>query len=175
MTVRTSQAPEAMFATLRRVVQEIDPNLPVYAMQTYEDRVNRSLRNERLIAGLSTVFGLLATALAMIGLYGVMAYSVTRRTREIGVRMAMGARAGMVGWLVMREVFTLVALGVAISLPAAWFSSRFVESQLYGVTPTDTTTIAAAVLALSVVAALAGLIPALRAARVNPVIALRYE
>ncbi len=93
-----------MFQTLRRVVQEIDPNLPAYALQTYQTRIDRSLTNERLIASLSTVFGLLATALAMVGLYGVMAYSVARRRREIGVRMAMGARAGTIGWLVMREV-----------------------------------------------------------------------
>ncbi len=155
MSVRTTQAPEApeaMFQTLRRVVQEIDPNLPAYALQTYQTCIDRSLTNERLIASLSTVFGLLATALAMVGLYGVMAYSVARRRREIGVRMAMGARAGTIGWLVMREVLTLVAIGVAISLPAAWFLSRFVESQLYGIAPTDVTTVAAASVILTGVA-----------------------
>jgi len=138
-------------------------------------QVQQSLSAERLVASLSSIFGVLATLLAMIGLYGVMAYTVTRRTREIGVRMALGAVSGNIAWLVMREVILLVVIGMALGLPAAWFLSRYVEAQLYGIVPTDPFTIVAAILALAAIAGLAGLIPAVRASRVNPVIALRYE
>jgi predicted permease len=173
--VRTTQAEDAMFETLRRVMHDIDPNLPLYAMERFQARVDRSLSNERLVGSLSTVFGLLATLLAMTGLYGVMAYSVTRRTREIGLRMAMGASVPQVAWLVMRDALTLVAIGVAVGVPAAWFAGRYIESQLYQVQPADPIVMAGAVLGLTVVAAAAGLVPAWRATRVNPVIALRYE
>jgi ABC-type antimicrobial peptide transport system permease subunit len=137
--------------------------------------LNRSLANERLMATLSGIFSGLATLLAMIGLYGVMAYTVSRRTREIGIRMALGAVSGNIAWLVMREVLLLVAIGMTIALPIAWMLSSYVRAQLYGVTPADPTTLALAILALAGVAGLAGLLPALRAARVNPITALRYE
>jgi ABC-type antimicrobial peptide transport system permease subunit len=164
-----------MFDALRRVMHDLDPNLPLFAMERFQARVDRSLSNERLVGSLSTLFGVLATLLAMTGLYGVMAYSVTRRTREIGLRMAMGASVPQVAWLVMRDALTLVAIGVAIGLPAASFASRYIEAQLYQVQPADPIVTAAAVVALAVVAAAAALIPAWRATRVNPVIALRYE
>ena len=175
MYVRTASAPEAMFASLRRAVQELDANLPLYAMQTFESRVERSVSNERLIAGLSSVFGVLATLLAMIGLYGVMAYVVAQRTREIGIRIALGAIARDVGGMILRDVAVLVGVGLAIGLPAAWMLGRYVETQLFGITPNDPLTMAAAVAALMFVAALAGVIPARRAARINPVRALRHE
>ncbi len=117
----------------------------------------------------------LATLLAVIGLYGVMAYTVSRRTREIGIRMALGARVASIGWLVIREVLTIAAIGITVGLPAAWFLSRYVTSQLYGVQPTDPLTIAGAVLLLAAVATIAGLIPSVRATRVSPTTALRYE
>jgi predicted permease len=173
--VRTAQDPNAMFQTLNRVLRELEPNLPISGMQTFEDRLERSLTNERLVASLSIGFGVLATLLAMIGLYGVMAYSVTRRTREIGIRMALGALSSNVARMVLREVAILVAIGIAIALPAAWAASRYIASQLYDVTPTDPTTIVIAIAGLITVAAAAGLIPALRAARVNPITALRHE
>jgi predicted permease len=173
--VRTGQDPGAMFQTLRRVLREPEPNLPISGMQAFEDRVDRSLTNERLIASLSIVFGVLATLLAMIGLYGVMAYSITRRTREIGIRMALGALSSNVARMILREVAILVAIGIIIALPAAWAASRYIASQLYDVTPTDPTTIVLAIVALITVAAAAGLIPALRAARVSPIRALRHE
>jgi len=157
------------------VVREAEPNLPIATMQSFEDRIDRSLTNERLIASLSIVFGVLATLLAMIGLYGVMAYSVTRRTREIGIRMALGALSSSVARMILREVAILVAIGIVIALPAAWVASRSIASQLYGLTPTDPTTIVLATVCLITVAAAAGLIPALRAARVNPIGALRHE
>jgi predicted permease len=173
--VRTQTDPDAIAKTLRTTVQQLDPNVPIYGMRTVERKVEESVRVERFITSLSSIFGVLATLLAMIGLYGVMAYTVARRTREIGIRMALGAVAGNIGWLIMREVIVLVAIGMAIGLPAAWYLSRYVESQLYGVKPMDVATIAAAIAGLTIVAGLAGLIPALRATRVNPTVALRYE
>src|SRR5207248_10607038 len=140
-----------------------------------EHQVESALLNERLVATLSTGFGVLATLLAVIGLYGVMAYTVARRTREIGVRMALGAVPTDVVWLVMREVLWLVGTGVAIGLCAALGLSRLIQTQLYGITPHDPITIVAAALALGLVALVAGYIPARRATRVNPVLALRYE
>jgi predicted permease len=173
--VRTAQDPNAMFQTLRRVLRELEPALPISGMQTFEDRLERSLTNERLVASLSIVFGVLATLLAMIGLYGVMAYSVTRRTREIGIRMALGALSSNVARMILREVAILVAVGIVIALPAAWAAGRYVASQLYEVRPTDPATLVIAIVTLIAVAAAAGLVPAWRAARVNPIKALRHE
>jgi ABC-type antimicrobial peptide transport system permease subunit len=133
------------------------------------------LLNDRLIATLSTAFGVLATSLAVIGLYGVMAYTVARRTREIGVRMALGAVEGDVVWLVMREVLVLVGTGIVLGLVAAWGLGRVISNQLYGVSTTDPVTIVGAAGLLLLVALLAGYLPARRATRVNPVLALRYE
>ena len=135
--------------------------------------LQQSTRNERLMARLSAVFGTLATLLAAIGLYGVLAYTVTRRTREIGIRMALGALRSHVSWLVLREVVLLVAAGIAIALPAAWWLGRFVKSQFYGVAPMDPAAMRLSLGGLSLVALLAGLIPTMRAMRINPVRALR--
>ena len=165
----------AVFQAMRATVRQLDANLPVYKLRTVEQQIDQSLLNERLIATLSTFFGLLATVLAIVGLYGVMAYTVARRTREIGIRMALGAVTGNVVWLVMREVVALVATGVAIGLPLAWGLSRLVQTQLYGITPNDPFTLALATALLAMVACAAGYIPALRATRVDPVTALRYE
>jgi ABC-type antimicrobial peptide transport system permease subunit len=158
-----------------QMVRELDANVPMFNLRTVEDQVNTSLLNERLVATLSSAFGVLATLLAVIGLYGVMAYAVARRTREIGVRMALGAVPGDVLWLVMREVLALVGAGLLLGLAGAVALSRFVASQLYGVTSNDPTTILVAVVTLSLAAVIAGYVPAWRATRVNPVVALRYE
>jgi predicted permease len=175
MYVRSTGDPTAAFSAAQRTVREIDTNIPIFNLRTLERQIDRSLVVERFIATLSTAFGVLATLLAVIGLYGVMAYTVTRRTREIGVRMALGAVQGDVIWLVMREVFLLVGTGVAIGLAASWGLSRLVSSQLYGVSANDPLTIVGAAASLGVVAALAGYIPAWRATRINPTLALRYE
>jgi ABC-type antimicrobial peptide transport system permease subunit len=135
--VRTQLKPEQMFATVRGTVHDLDANLPVYGMRTLDEQLDQSLVAERLTAFLATVFGFLATLLAAIGLYGVMAYNVGRRTREIGIRIALGAPSPNVLWLVMREVLVMVGLGVAIALPAAWGLARLVQSQLYGIAPSD--------------------------------------
>jgi predicted permease len=173
--VRTQLRPEQMFATVRGTVHGLDANLPVYGMRTLDEQLDQSLVVERLTAFLATVFGLLATLLAAIGLYGVMAYNVGRRTREIGIRIALGAPSPTVLWLVMREVLVMLGLGVAVALPAAWGLARLVQSQLYGIAPSDPLSMAAATLSIGLVAALAGYIPALRATRIDPIRALRYE
>ena len=133
-TLKPPCPPEQMFSALRAKVRDLDANLPLYSMRTLDQQISASLLTERLIASLSTVFGFLATLLATIGLYGVMAYTVARRTREIGVRMALGAFQKDVIWLVMREVLVLVAIGLVAGLGASLALTRFVQTQLYGLT-----------------------------------------
>ena len=125
-----------------QTVREIDANIPIYNLRTLERQIDQSLLNDRLVATLSSAFGVLATLLAVIGLYGVMAYTVARRTREIGVRMALGAVPGDVVWLVMREVLVLVGVGHRTRTGGAWGLGRLVGAQLYGVTANDPLTIA---------------------------------
>jgi predicted permease len=173
--VRTARLPEQAFLSIRQVVNGLDSNLPVSDMKTLEMQQADSLITERLVATLSTGFGILATLLATIGLYGVMAYMVAQRTREIGIRMALGAASFNVLWLVMKEVLQLVAIGVAIGLPAAWALTRFAKSQLYGIQPNDALTIALATAGIALVAIFSGYIPARRATLVDPMRALRWE
>ena len=176
MYVRTDEpAGRGVRRDPRRSRGSSTPNIPIYNLRTLDHQIDQSLLNDRLIATLSTAFGVLATLLAVIGLYGVMAYTVARRTREIGVRMALGAVQGDVVWLVMREVLVLVGSGIVLGLAAAWGLGRLISSQLYGVTAGDPVTIAGAAGLLLAVALLAGYLPARRATRVNPVLALRYE
>jgi predicted permease len=173
--VRTNLDPKQLMPTVQQRVRALDATIPIYDLRTTEQQIDLSLRSERLIASLSSVFGLLATLLAVIGLYGVMAYTVVRRTREIGIRMALGAIQGNVLWMIMKDVFLVIALGVAVALPSAIVLSTIVRSQLYGLAPHDPTTLALSTLALVSAASLAGFIPALRASRVDPLRALRYE
>ena len=175
MYVKTTGDPSAVFTSAQRTLHDLDANVPMFNLRTLERQIDRSLLVERFIATLSTAFGVLATLLAVIGLYGVMAYTVARRTREIGVRMALGAVPADVVWLVMREVLLLVGTGLAIGLAAAWGLNRVLGTVLYGITATDPLTIAGAAVLLAAVSLLAGYVPARRATRVNPVLALRYE
>jgi ABC-type antimicrobial peptide transport system permease subunit len=140
-----------------------------------EDQIDESLSAQRAMAALSAFFGILATLLAAVGLYGVMAYTVTRRTREIGIRLALGAGRASLLKLVLREVALLTTFGVVIAIPMALAVTRLVRSELYGIVPNDPLSITAAAVVLSSVALLAGYIPAERATRVHPLTALRYE
>jgi predicted permease len=173
--VRGSRDTAAMGLDIRRLVQQMDAGLPVFDMQPVEIQVAESVQIDRLIAILSCAFGALATLLAGIGLYGVVAYTVARRTAEIGIRVALGAVPRDVLWLVMKDVGTLVIFGLAIGLPAALALGRLVESQLFGLKAADPAIYAAASLGLVLVAALSGLIPGSRAARIDPIDALRHE
>jgi predicted permease len=173
--LRTDGDPASYAATIQRVVREIDPQLQVVELQTMSEAVNETLVQERFVAQLGGAFSLFALLLACVGLYGVMSYAAARRTSEIGVRMALGAQRRDVVWLVMREVALLVALGVGVGLAAAMATTRLVSALLFEVTPNDPTTIALATLLMIGVAALAGYLPARRAANVDPMIALRHE
>lgn len=173
--VRTGLGSAQMFPMLRSAVNKLDANLPIYQMKTEERQLDDVLVVERLVARLSSAFGFLATLLAAIGLYGVMAFLVTRRTREIGIRMALGAMTGDVLWIVMREVLLLAGLGTLIGLPIALVATRLVQSQLYGMSPSDPLTILLATFAIFAIAAVAGYFPARRAMRIDPIRALRYE
>ena len=173
--VRTSAGSTAMFNAVRHKVAERDAALPIYAMKTLDHQLDETLSTERMIAALSGAFGLLATLLAAIGLYGVMAFVVARRTKEIGLRMALGASQPTILWMVMRETLLLLLLGVAIGVPASVLLSRYVSSQLFGVTPTDIGAAAFALATLFLVALTAGFLPARRASTIDPMGALKYE
>jgi predicted permease len=160
---------------IRQLMSSLDRNLPATEMRTLDETVRWNIRDDRLILKLAIVFAGLATVLAMLGLYGVMAHSVTRRTREIGIRLALGARPGRIRSMVMRELLWILGLGLAGGIPGALALSRFTRNQLYGVKANDAAIVIAASVVLALTAALAGYLPARRAAKVNPVEALRYE
>jgi predicted permease len=173
--VRTRGDPTRLFHTLHAAAVGVDASVPVHDMRTLDGQMEISLLTERLLATLSSVFGCLATLLAALGLYGVMAFMVARRTREIGIRMALGAGKGSVMWMVLGETLTLAAIGVAIGLAGAYAVTRLIQAQLFGVEPTDLLTLAAASLGIAAVTALAGYLPARRATAIDPMRALRWE
>src|SRR6266850_1228903 len=173
--VRTQQAPLLLANGLRGEVQHLDANLPVYDLKTFERVVNEDLFAERMVAGLSASFGGLAGLLAALGIYGVLAYLVVQRTREIGIRMALGARPGNVRLLIFREVGFMVFAGVAVGLPLAYGLARLSESLLFGVQAGDPLIYVLTLAVIGVVASAACYVPARRATRVHPIVALRYE
>jgi predicted permease len=165
----------AIAAGIRQSVRRLDPNLPIFNMKTMAVQIDESLFVERMVAVLSVAFGALATLLAAIGLYGVMSYAVTRRTREIGIRMALGAERGRVLWLVLREVAAMALAGIVGGLAAALWLTRQVQSQLYGLSPNDPLTLGIAMGLLAAVAIASGYIPARRATTIDPMIALKQQ
>jgi predicted permease len=173
--VRAQGDPTGVFNTLRAAVTGVDASVPMYDVRTVGDEMEISLLTERLLATLSSVFGCLATLLAALGLYGVMAFMVVRRTREIGIRMALGARQASVVWMVLRETLTLAGIGVAVGLAGAYGLTRLIQTQLFGIEPTDQGTLIGASLGIAAVTTLAGFIPAKRATGIDPMVALRWE
>jgi len=174
-TVRYVGDPRGIVPEIRRAFAEVHSNLPVTEVRTLAEQVDNTLVGDKLLARLSSFFGLLALLLASVGIYGVLSYAVARRTNEVGLRMALGARRSNVLWLVMRDVLALVAIGLAIGVPAALASERLISGLLYGIAPIDPLSLAAAAGILAVVAGVAAYLPARRASMVDPSTALRYE
>jgi predicted permease len=173
--VRTQQEPLLISDELRGSVRELDPNLPVYDLKTFQRVVDEDLLAERLIAGLSASFGVLAALLAAMGIYGVLAYLVIQRTREIGIRMALGAASRQVRTLIYKEMGYMVAAGALVGLPVAYALARVSESLLYGVRANNPGIYLVALTVIAVIAAAACYLPVRRATRVDPMVALRYE
>jgi predicted permease len=175
LVIRYSGSPDAVIPQVRRAIIEVNRNLPIDGVIGLSELVGRSLAQQKLVARLATFFGLLALLLACVGLYGVLSYAVARRTDEIGVRMALGARRGDVIWLVLREALALVGAGVVIGLLVSFAATKTISTLLFGLKPNDPLTIAVATLLLLAVAALSAYLPARRASRVDPMAALRED
>jgi predicted permease len=175
LAVRTSSNSTSVTASVRRELREIDPGLPVLSITTVEEQLNGILLQERLTATLSGFFGVLAVLLACLGLYGVISYTVARRTNEIGIRLALGATPVKVMGMILKESMWLVLAGIVIGVPGALASTHLISTMFFGVSAADSLTIGGATFLIIVVAALSALLPARRASRVDPMIALRYE
>jgi predicted permease len=173
--VRTLADPSTVSASLRSAVRSANASIPPIEIRTMSSLVDDSLQTDRFIKQLSEAFGILAMVLAAIGLYGVMAYSVARRTREIGIRLALGAEPSRIRWQVLRETLTLVLIGIPIGVPIAMLGAYLVRSMLFGLGVADPATLVLATMVLFAAAAVAGLLPARRASLVDPIVALRYE
>jgi len=173
--LRVAGKPQNIEPAVRKALAEVDPNLPVLSVMSFGEHVARNFNQERLIARLAELFGLLALILACVGLYGVTAYAVARRTNEIGLRMALGADRRSVLGLVLRAALTQLGLGLAIGIPAALAGSYLLANQLYGVESYDPIILGLAVVVLAGCAMFAAFVPARRASRIDPIVALRYE
>jgi predicted permease len=173
--VRTGGDPVAAIGGIRNAVREVDPDLPLMNVSTQLEEVEKRFLQEKLFAQAYTLFGGLALLVASIGLFGLMSYSVSRRTNEIGIRMALGARSQDVLRLVMSESMALAAAGVAMGLCGAIAASRLISNLIFGLAPTDPMTIAGAIVVMLLVSAAAGYLPASRASRIDPMVALHYE
>jgi len=175
VVVRTTIAPAMVTAALRDVVADVDRNVPVSRMKTQTDQIQETLGTEFAFTRLLLAFAAFALFLACIGLHGLTAYAVTRRTSEIGLRIALGAQRGNVLWLILRQVVWVTLVGLAAGIPMAIAGGKAVASLLYGVKPIDPASLVLATIIMTVVAGLAAYVPARRAARLEPLIALRLE
>jgi ABC-type antimicrobial peptide transport system permease subunit len=175
LCVRTSAQNSGLTDAIRRAITAIDSEVPLLSTRTIEQEIDNNILVDRLLTTLSGFFAVLALLLAAVGLYGVISYAVTRRTREFGLRMALGAERSSVIWLVARYTAVLVLSGAAIGVPTALALSKLVKSFLFGITAQDPTAIVAATLTLIFAGALASFVPTWRATRVDPMVALRHE
>jgi ABC-type antimicrobial peptide transport system permease subunit len=173
--VKTAISESAIIKTVREAVRSVDKDLPVYDFRTQTEQIDATLSNERLFAALTSGLGLLAIILASVGIYGIMAYAVARRTGEIGIRMALGAHSGRVLAMVLRETALLAGIGVVIGVLAALGLTRYIRAMLYGIEPTDSLTLGGAMLLMLMVALVSGWWPARKASRLDPMVALRHE
>jgi len=173
--IRTTGNPEALIPAVRREIENQARGVAIDNVRTLASQVDAWIARERLVALLSSCFGGLALFIAAVGLYGVLSYTVARRTQEIGIRMALGARSRDVVAMILKEIVWLVCLGLALGIPLALFLSRFIGDLLYGLTPADPLTIVAGALVMLTVAMFAGYAPARRASRVDPMVALHCE
>jgi ABC-type antimicrobial peptide transport system permease subunit len=173
--VRYTGSFAAFAAEVQRAIHAIDRTLPITNVTTLDEQVARSYSNQAIIAQLSAFFGIVAVFLSSMGLYGIMSYLVSRRTGEIGIRMALGADRAEVGRQVMREVVVWIVVGIAVGLPVTLGGGRLVRTMLYGLTGSDPSSLIAAVVVLAIAGLAAGYLPARRASRVDPMVALRYE
>jgi putative ABC transport system permease protein len=172
---RTWQSPDQAMSSVRSAMWNLDSKLVLDSLQTMDRQIESNVTNESMVALLAVSFGIVATFLAAIGLYGVLAYSTTQRTREIGIRMALGADKIVVMRMILREVLWLAGISIAVAVPAALLLARYLRSQLFGISSADPLTLVAVVVLVAIVAVVAAMIPARRAAGVNPTRALRYE
>ena len=173
--IRTAGDPLALAPAVRRVTQGMDPNLALFEVKSQVEQIDQTLFQERLFARLTSFFGVLAVVLACVGVYGVMAFAISQRTHEIGIRMALGASHRDVLSLVLRETLLMAAIGIAAGALAAFGATRVIATLLYGLKPGDPLTISGAAISMVAALVLAGIVPARRAAKVNPIVALRYE
>lgn len=175
LLIGTNREPRAIFPVIRRAIHAVEPKIPIYEMHTLQTQIDQDISSERVLSLLSSLFSVLATLLSAIGLYGIIAYAVSRRTREIGVRFAVGAQRSDVAGLFVRESIVLVVIGIAIGLPLALTATRVLKNLLYGLQPTDAPTLGLTTVILIIAALIATLLPVRRAAAIEPLEALRYE
>lgn len=173
--VRTEGDPDTVTPMIHSAAAAADKDIPLVNMRTLNEVIDQALFLEKTFAFLSASFGFLALLLACVGLYGTMSYTVSRRTNEIGIRLALGAQRGTILHMVLRETLWIVLAGIAIGTPLAWLGTKLLESQLFGLSPHDPRTILLAIAAIVAVTIIAGYLPARRASRVDPIKALRYE
>jgi predicted permease len=175
LQVQTAGDPAAVAGSLRKALADIDLNLPILDTMTISEQLDSLINQQRLVSQLSGFFSLLALSLCVIGLYGVMTYSVIRRTNEIGVRMALGAPTGEVLWLILRELLLLLGIGIGLGIPVTLAANHAIRAGLFGLSPSDPVTLISAVLLIVVVTLVTAYFPARRATRIDPMVALRYE